>query len=90
MLVLTRKLGEAVKIGNDVEVFVVDVSSGRVKLGFRAPRGIAIQRSEIATREENLAGEGAPFHSDLLASHSAPAPRKRNDLMTSPPLRVFR
>jgi carbon storage regulator len=48
MLVLTRKLGESVCVGQDVEVFVVGVSRGRVKLGFRAPSDVAIQRAEVA------------------------------------------
>ena len=48
MLVLTRKLGETVRIGEDVEVYVIGVNRGRVKLGFRAPRDIAVQRGEVA------------------------------------------
>src|SRR5436190_6148316 len=52
MLVLTRKPGEAVTIGHDVEVYVVGVKSGRVKLGFRAPRDVAIQRAEVASLAE--------------------------------------
>ena len=92
MLVLTRKLGEVVKIGNDVEVYVVGVSSGRVKLGFRAPRDVVIQRAELAARDENLASEMIAIHSEgeLVASHSVPARFERRELLTSPPLRVFR
>lgn len=51
MLVLTRKLGERVRIGDDVEVFVVGVSKGRVKLGFRAPREVVISRSEVCLQK---------------------------------------
>ena len=53
MLVLTRKLGETVCIGPDVEVYVVGVSRGRVKLGFRAPQTVAIQRAEVAEHAAN-------------------------------------
>ena len=57
MLILTRKLGEAIRVGSDVEVFVVGVSRGKVKLGFRAPRETPIQRAEVASR---IADGGAP------------------------------
>jgi carbon storage regulator CsrA len=50
MLVLTRKLGEAVRIGDNVEVYVIGVSRGRVKLGFRAPHDVPVQRAEITDR----------------------------------------
>jgi len=47
MLVLTRKSGETVLIGNNVEVFVLNVSRGRVKLGFQSSRDTRIQRGEV-------------------------------------------
>jgi|GEM_PF-3714097 len=47
MLVLTRKSGETILIGNDVEVFVLNVNRGRVKLGFRSSRETRIQRGEV-------------------------------------------
>lgn len=63
MLVLTRKQGEAVCIGNDVELFVVGISRGKVKLGFRAPRHVAILRAEAPSRgprDETAAAVDAP------------------------------
>lgn len=83
MLVLTRKLGEAVRIGADVELYVVGVSRGKVKLGFRAPRNVAVQRSEIAER----AIEDAPNYQPLRPI--APSIDRR-ELTNNPPLRVFR
>lgn len=47
MLVLSRKCGECVQIGSSIEVKVLEVSGGRVKLGFSAPLETAIQREEI-------------------------------------------
>jgi carbon storage regulator CsrA len=47
MLVLSRKSGECVQIGDLIEVKVLEVSGGRVKLGFSAPPNVAIQRAEI-------------------------------------------
>jgi carbon storage regulator CsrA len=47
MLVLSRKSGESVCIGSDIEVKVLDVSGNRVRLGFSAPSNVDIQRREI-------------------------------------------
>ena len=47
MLVLSRKPGERVLIGEDVEVVVLEVDGDRVKLGFNAPRYVPICRGEI-------------------------------------------
>ncbi len=50
MLVLSRKKGERIWIGDDVQVVVVDVRGDRVKLGFEAPDDVAIHRQEIGQR----------------------------------------
>ncbi len=47
MLVLSRKLGERVLVGEDIEVVVLEVEGDRVKLGFDAPRYVPICRAEI-------------------------------------------
>jgi carbon storage regulator len=52
MLVLTRKLGENIRIGDDVKVYVLEVRSGQVKLGIDAPQGVDIHREEIYARIE--------------------------------------
>lgn len=56
MLVLKRKVGEIVKIGNDIELHVLAVEGDVIKLGFEAPRHIQIMRSELydAIRAENI------------------------------------
>lgn len=48
MLVLTRKLGEAIRIGSDMEVVVLSVAKGRVKLGLSAPPHVPVHRAEVA------------------------------------------
>jgi carbon storage regulator CsrA len=48
MLVLTRKVNEAVSIDDQIEVMVVAVRGNKVKLGFRAPANVSIQRQERA------------------------------------------
>ncbi len=47
MLVLSRKIGEEIVIGNDIRVTIVDVKGGRVKLGIVAPDDVGIFRSEL-------------------------------------------
>ena len=50
MLVLTRKLGESIRIGDSIIIKVVDVDSRHVKLGIQAPREISVNREEIYER----------------------------------------
>jgi carbon storage regulator len=56
MLILTRKLGEQITIGDDIVIRVVDIKGGQVKLGIEAPRHIEVHREEIYERikKENL------------------------------------
>lgn len=50
MLVLTRKIGESLIIGDDVEITVLSVRGNQVKLGVNAPKEIAVHRQEIYER----------------------------------------
>ncbi len=50
MLVLTRKLGENIRIGDSVKITVLEVRSGQVKLGIEAPPEVKVHREEIYTR----------------------------------------
>jgi carbon storage regulator len=55
MLVLTRKLKEAIKIGDDIELTVLSIDGEQVKLGISAPKNIEIHRKEVflAIQQEN-------------------------------------
>ena len=57
MLVLTRKLGEKILIGDDIVITVLDARGDSVRIGIDAPRGVKIQRDEVvrAVSEANLA-----------------------------------
>jgi len=48
MLVLRRNAGESFRVGDDVEVRILDVGRGRVKIGVIAPREVGIYRTELA------------------------------------------
>jgi carbon storage regulator len=67
MLVLTRKAGESIVIGNEVVITVLEVRGGQIRLGVDAPRNLAVHRAEIYQQvmEENQAAsidatEGVP------------------------------
>jgi len=47
MLVLSRKKQESIRIGDNIEVIVLEVTKNRVRLGFRCPDHVSITRSEI-------------------------------------------
>ena len=61
MLVLTRRLGESINIGDDVKVTVVDIDGKQVKIGIEAPRDISIFREEVYERikQENIRAASA-------------------------------
>ena len=54
MLVLSRKVGESIKLADDIEITVLAVDNTRVRLGIRAPRHIDVRRSvpEVNVGEE--------------------------------------
>ena len=51
MLILTRRAGEALRIGDQIEVTVMAVNGSQVRIGISAPRDIAVDREEIAKRK---------------------------------------
>jgi carbon storage regulator len=53
MLVLTRKVGESILIGGDIEVVILRVVNGRAKIGLRAPTETKIRRSELLQQDDN-------------------------------------
>lgn len=62
MLVLSRKLNQAIMIGDDVRIVVVAVDRDTVKLGIEAPRSIPVHRSEVyeEIQRTNRAAAGEP------------------------------
>ncbi|SFD41954.1 carbon storage regulator, CsrA [Bacillus sp. OV194] len=55
MLVLTRKIKEAIQIGDDIEITILSVEGDQVKLGINAPKQVEIHRKEIylSIKQEN-------------------------------------
>lgn len=60
MLVLSRKLGEKICIGENIRITVVDVERGKIRLGIEAPREIPIFREELLIGQDRPSEVGAP------------------------------
>ncbi|MFQ5451504.1 MAG: carbon storage regulator CsrA [Nitrospinaceae bacterium] len=66
MLVLTRRIGESIKINEDVKITVIDIKGKNIRLGIEAPRETKIYREEVFLRikQENLSA-ATPTDLDL-------------------------
>lgn len=55
MLVLTRRIGETIRIGDDVSVKILEIQRGQVRVAIDAPRTVPVHREEVyqAVQEEN-------------------------------------
>ena len=74
MLTLTRSVGETIRIGDDIEVHVVEVRGGTVRLGFKAPREVTIHREEVYKQIAEAQSLAAEVAADALGALSAFAP----------------
>lgn len=72
MLVLSRNTTESIRIGDNIEVRVLEISGGRVRLGVSAPVEIPVHRNEVATRidRESDAPNGGPARGLVYAAAS--------------------
>ena len=75
MLVLSRKVGESIKVADDIEITVLAVDNQRVRLGIRAPRHIQVRRGpsveEVGAANREAAVQGAATPSLLSQAASA-------------------
>lgn len=68
MLVLTRKQGESIRIGDDIEIFITEINKGSARIGILAPKELSVYRTEIyekILKENQTAAELSNLHTDL-------------------------
>jgi len=75
MLVLTRRLGETIVIGDDIIIKIVDIHGKQIRIGIEAPSEISVYRGEIYERimqENRAAAESARNNDHIAASELKP------------------
>ncbi|MEW9081666.1 carbon storage regulator CsrA [Caldanaerobacter subterraneus] len=66
MLILTRKVGQSIIIGEDIEIKVLEIINGQIKLGITAPKNISILRKELLEiKNENI--KAASVNKEVLS-----------------------
>jgi carbon storage regulator len=70
MLILTRRIGERILIGDDVEITVLGVRGSQVRLGIQAPPHVSVHREEIYHRIQQEKASGLSVHSNPLHTKS--------------------
>jgi len=73
MLILTRRVGETLKVGNDVDVTVLGVKGNQIRIGIKAPKTVAVHREEIFDRIQREAELAARSGQSKGASASTDA-----------------
>ncbi|MDK2830030.1 MAG: carbon storage regulator [Clostridium butyricum] len=68
MLIITRKKGESLMIGDDIEIVVSKIDDGSVKIGIKAPKDVSILRKELYEEVEKENKEATKFDISALNS----------------------
>jgi carbon storage regulator len=78
MLILTRKINEAIRLGEDIRIILVQIKGGQVRLGIECPPHVRVLREELyeAVRQENLkAVSSEPEQLATLPRYKKPQPK---------------
>ena len=78
MLILTRKINEAIRLGEDIRIILVQIKGGQVRLGIECPPHVRVLREELyeAVRQENLkAVSSEPEQLATLPRYKNPQPK---------------
>ena len=77
MLVLSRRAGESVVIGDDVTISILEVRGDVVRVGISAPRSVAVHRAELLAELETTNKNAASPSEDAVASLSEALKRRQ-------------
>ena len=66
MLVITRKKGESLMIGDDIEITISKIEDGSVKIGVQAPKNVTILRKELYEQVKDENKQAININMDLL------------------------
>jgi carbon storage regulator len=86
MLVLTRREGESFTVGDDVEIEILDIKPGVIRIGIKAPRSVRVMRSELIAAVA-ASNQEAAVDADALGAAGfsvAPAPVRRSPAAPAP------
>ena len=73
MLILTRRVGETVMIGDEVTITVLGVKGNQVRVGINAPKHVAVHREEIYERIKREQHPSEELTEKVKSAHYAPA-----------------
>lgn len=75
MLVLTRKIGEEIIIGDSIRISIVECANGRVKIGVVAPKSVSVDRREVHDRKQQ-----EDFDKPVVVSNHEARPKEKGEL----------
>ena len=81
MLILTRKLGESIRITDDIKVTFLGIKGKKIRLGIDAPKDISIHREEVyqIIQRQNILAAGYDIFGDKKLSHIWDRLKKREE-----------
>lgn len=71
MLILTRRIGESIIIGDDITLTVLGVKGNQVRIGVNAPKSVSVHREEIYQRIQQEKAAEEPVNVDMSADEAA-------------------
>lgn len=83
MLILTRKKGESIMIGNDIVVTILGITGGMIRIGVVAPREVAVHRDEVFERIQKEGSSREAAKTGRVSGneqHRANVPKNLNDV----------